>query len=255
MSDIALRARGLAKTYSTDGVEAAAIKDLDLDIRHGEYTVIMGSSGSGKSTLLFLLSGLDRPTAGTIDLSGRRIDALGETEMALLRRRGFGFVFQSLNLVSNLSVRENVLAAGYLGSRRREAVRERAAELLAALGIAELAERLPSQISGGQAQRAAMARALVNRPAILVADEPTGALNRASGLALLDCLDKVREGGQTIVMATHDLRGACRGDRVLFLRDGKVGGDLRFSDTESRDSRDLERREQLLFDWLSGRGW
>jgi putative ABC transport system ATP-binding protein len=254
MENVVLRARGLEKIYDAGEAGVVAIQGLDLDIHEGEYTVVMGSSGSGKSTLLFLLSGLDRVSAGSIEFAGQRIEGLDETRLARLRREGFGFVFQAINLVGNLSVMENILAAGYLGSATREGVRDKATELLKLLDIAELADRLPAQVSGGQQQRAAVARALINQPRILFADEPTGALNWTSGQALLDCLDKVSRAGQTILMVTHDLRSACRGERIVFLRDGKVGGEYHFAEAGLAAAPQAER-EKALFAWLQAMGW
>lgn len=254
MSDVILRARGLEKRYAKGEAEAAALRGLDIDLVAGEYAVIMGSSGSGKSTLLFLLSGLDRPSAGSVEFEGRRIDGLGEERLARLRRDGFGFVFQSVNLIGDLSLLENVLAAGLLGKGAREGLKGRSMGLLRLLGVEELADRLPAEASGGQQQRAAVARALVNRPRVLFADEPTGALDFTSGQALLDSLDEVSRAGQTIVMVTHDLKSASRGDRIIFLRDGMVGGEFRFRERGLGSASPAER-ERALFAWLSAQGW
>jgi putative ABC transport system ATP-binding protein len=217
-----LRARGLAKTYVADGVEVLALRGVDLDVAPGELVAIMGPSGCGKSTFLHLLGGLDRPTAGSIELDGRPVEGLSEADWAVLRRREIGFVFQFFNLVGNLTVAENVeLPARLVGASSDDARRHRE-ELLERLGVSARADALPSQLSGGQQQRVALARALVNRPTVLLADEPTGNLDSKSAAEVLALLREVRSGGQTLVLVTHDVRVAASADRVVSLRDGLV---------------------------------
>jgi putative ABC transport system ATP-binding protein len=162
-----------------------------------------------------------------------------------------GFVFQAFNLVPNLTLLENLLAAGYLTDAGKADIEQRAQKLLSDMGISELANRLPAQISGGEQQRAAIARALINEPKILFADEPTGALNSASGTRVLDQFSALAKDNQTIFMVTHDLKAACRGKRILFLQDGELKGEFRFE--AGMDS--LEQREESLFSWLSAQGW
>jgi putative ABC transport system ATP-binding protein len=225
-----LSARGLAKTYSSDGVDVLALRGVDLDVAAGELVAVMGPSGCGKSTLLHLLGGLDRATAGTIELAGRRVEALSEAEWAVVRRRDVGFVFQFFNLVGNLTVAENVeLPARLVGAPPTEA-RERAAELLERLGVSARPQALPSRLSGGQQQRVALARALVNRPAVLLADEPTGNLDSKSAGDVLRLLRELRGGGQTVVLVTHDARVAAVADRVISLRDGLVVDETRLEE-------------------------
>jgi putative ABC transport system ATP-binding protein len=217
-----LRTCGLAKTYSSDGVDVLALRGIDLDVSDGEFVAVMGPSGCGKSTLLQLLAGLDRPSAGTVELGGRRVEALSETEWALLRRREIGFVFQFFNLVGNLTVAENVeLPARLVGISPRDA-RARREELLDRLGVSARANTLPSRLSGGQQQRVALARALVNQPALLLADEPTGNLDSASAAEVLVLIREMHAAGQTTVLVTHDARVAASADRVLTMRDGLV---------------------------------
>jgi putative ABC transport system ATP-binding protein len=217
-----LSARGLAKTYVSDGIEVLALRGVDLDVAAGEFVAVMGPSGSGKSTLLHLLGGLDRPTAGTIELDGRALERLSERDWAILRRSQIGFVFQFFNLVDNLTVAENVeLPARLVGACPGEA-RVRREELLDRLGVSARAHALPSQLSGGQHQRVALARALVNRPAVLLADEPTGNLDSASAAEVVSLLRQLREEGQTVVLVTHDARVASAADRVISMRDGLV---------------------------------
>ncbi|MCK5135585.1 MAG: ABC transporter ATP-binding protein [Bacteroidales bacterium] len=232
-------------------MENTIISKLDLKVNEGEFTVIMGSSGSGKSTLLYLLSGLDHSTGGEIWFHDQPIHQKSEKELALLRRHSIGFVFQNANLVPNLTVWENILVAGYLNQGEKEGVRQRALSLLQQTGMEDLGQRLPSQLSGGQQQRCAIVRALINSPRILMADEPTGNLNSATSQTVLDIFDSFHQLGQTILMVTHDVKSACRGERILFFRDGDVADELRFD----RQDESLERREKLLTNWLLENEW
>ena len=228
-----LRAQGLAKTYSGDGIDVLALRGVDLEVGAGEFVAVMGPSGCGKSTLLHLLGGLDRPTAGSIELDGRRVESLSEAAWAVLRRRELGFVFQFFNLVGTLTVAENVeLPARLVGISPAEA-RRRREELLERLGVSARADTLPSRLSGGQQQRVAIARALVNRPAVLLADEPTGNLDSASAAEVLGLLRELKAEGQTLVLVTHDARVAASADRVLAMRDGLVVDETRLEDRQA----------------------
>ena len=217
-----LEARSLAKTYDTGGAKVFGLRGVDLSIERGEFVAIMGPSGCGKSTLLNLLAGLDRPTSGEVWLDGERIDELSETELARLRRRKVGFVFQFFNLVPTLSVVENVeLPLLLVGCRRGEA-RRSANELLNDLGIADKHSAAPALLSGGQQQRVALARALANTPDVVLGDEPTGNLDSAATREVLGLLRAARDRGQTLLVATHDARVAAAADRIVTLRDGLV---------------------------------
>jgi len=216
---------GLERTYETDGVAVAALRGVDLAVAEGEFVSVMGPSGCGKSTLLHLLGGLDRPTSGEVHLGGRRVDQLSEAAWALLRRRQVGFVFQFFNLIANLTVADNVeLPALLAGVPAREA-RRRAGELLERLGLEETARRVPGDLSGGQQQRVAIARALVNRPSVLLADEPTGNLDTAAAREVVAVLRERHADGQTIVLVTHDMRVASAAQRVVAMRDGRIVGE------------------------------
>lgn len=243
--------RNLKKVYLSDGVENKVISNLNLKIHDGEFAVIMGSSGSGKSTLLYMLSGLDEASGGEIWLQDQPIHQLSERKLALLRRQCTGFVFQSPHLVPNLSVLENILITGYLNGGDRKEVRRRAQNLLQQTGLQELSHRLPAQLSGGQQQRVAIARALINEPRVLLADEPTGNLNSASSQAVLDLLTTFHQRGQTILMVTHDIKSASRGQRILYFRDGDVVDEWRFQNGLT----DPEDREKRLTEWLLEKGW
>jgi putative ABC transport system ATP-binding protein len=217
-----LEARSLAKTYDTGGAKVLALRGVDLAIARGEFVAIMGPSGCGKSTLLNLLAGLDRPTAGEVRLDGERVDQLSETELARLRRRHIGFVFQFFNLMPTLSVVENVELPLLLVGRRRKDARRAANELLSDLGIGDKHAAAPVQLSGGQQQRVALARALANTPDIVLGDEPTGNLDSAAAREVLGLLRDARDRGQTVLLVTHDARAAAAADRVITLRDGLV---------------------------------
>ncbi len=249
-----MKAGGICRVFPQEGVDVQALADVNLELFENDFTAIMGASGSGKSTLLYVLSGLDKPSSGQVQFGGKRIDSLSEKAIAILRRKAFGFVFQSINLVQNLSIEENILVAGYLLKTSRAEVRERCRELLTAFGLAELSHRLPSQLSGGEQQRAAIARALINKPAILFADEPTGALNFANGQKVLDHLNAANDLGQTVVLVTHDMKTASRAKRIVLMRDGQVVDDFRFPDSLKDIASCLADREKALFAWLSERG-
>lgn len=212
--------RGVHKSYRGGGRDTHVLRGIDLDVAPGEWVAIMGPSGSGKSTLLHLVGGLDTPDDGSVLVAGEDIGRMSETQRALLRRRHVGYVFQFFNLVSDMSVADNVeLPLLLMGARRRDA-RTRARELLDELGIGDALDAAPSELSGGQQQRVALARALANRPAVLLADEPTGNLDTESARQVLALLREEHAAGQTIMMVTHDARVAAVADRVLVMQDG-----------------------------------
>jgi ABC-type lipoprotein export system ATPase subunit len=215
-----LRARGLRKEFGTGQGLVRAVDGVDIDIARGETVAFMGPSGCGKSTLLHLLGGLDRPSAGEVWLSGRRLDDLGEKALAKLRRTEVGFVFQSFHLMEELTAVENVELSALMAGRSPRAARRRAEELLDQLGLAGRAKFLPSALSGGQRQRVAVARALINEPTAVLADEPTGNLDSAATLDVLQLFETLHGSGQTLVIVTHDARIAATADRLITMRDG-----------------------------------
>jgi putative ABC transport system ATP-binding protein len=217
-----LEARNLAKTYETGAAKVLGLRGVDISIERGEFVAIMGPSGCGKSTLLNLLAGLDRPTAGEVWLDGDRIDGLSETDLARLRRRKVGFVFQFFNLVPTLSAVENVELPLLLVGRRRRAARQYANELMSDLGISGKEEAAPAELSGGEQQRVALARALANRPDVVLADEPTGNLDSAAARDVLGLFREAQSRGQTLLLVTHDASVASAAERVITLRDGLV---------------------------------
>ena len=217
-----LRAQHLSKSY-----HSPVLRDLDVSIEPGQFIAIMGPSGSGKSTLLHCLSGMDRPSAGSVLLGDIEITTMSEKELAALRLTRFGFVFQQAHLMTTLCLLDNIVLPGFLaGLRPRSEVTSRGEELMERMGIAELATSGVTEVSGGQLQRAGICRALINDPGIVFADEPTGALNSATALQILDLLGEIHASGTTLVMVTHDAQVAVRADRVLVLVDGRIVEDL-----------------------------
>jgi putative ABC transport system ATP-binding protein len=218
-----IRLDGVTKTYRSDG--PPALTDLSMGVAAGEVVAVMGPSGSGKSTLLNLIAGLDRPSAGTVTVAGRRIDALGESALARFRARHIGIIFQFFNLLDDLTVEDNVLLPAQLAGASRRQARVRADELLARMGLQEYRNAYPARMSGGQRQRVAIARALVNQPAVLLADEPTGALDTATGQEIGRLLRELNQAGQTLVLVTHDPELAERYTaRTVRIVDGRLAG-------------------------------
>lgn len=307
MKEILLRTENLSKSFSSGGILQHVLKNIDLELYDGDFTVIMGASGAGKSTLLYALSGMDTPTLGTVTFCGtcageagshgasrrdaasrvvssgdagshgascrdaasrvapsgdagshgsaphdRIISDLTPDQLAVFRRSFCGFVFQQIYLIDGMSVMDNVLAAGLLVNKDRKALVNRARELFQAVGILEETQRkFPTQISGGEAQRVGIVRGLINSPRILFADEPTGALNSKSGLEVLDTLTRFNRSGQSVVMVTHDMRSARRGNRILYLKDGAILGECLLGKYEHGD----EERHNKLSSFLEQMGW
>lgn len=219
---LVLRAARLTKTYATAAGQVAALSGVDVEFQPGRLTTIVGPSGSGKSTLLNLLAGFDRPTAGEVYLGGESLSRLGERELSGLRLQRFGFVFQSYNLVAVLNAWQNVALPLGLAGVDAAARRAKATALLARFGLEGRADHLPAKLSGGERQRVSLARALVNDPDVLFADEPTGNLDSRSGRAVIGALREVAAEGRTVVVVTHDLGIAEQADAVLELLDGRV---------------------------------
>ena len=247
-----IETKKLCKTFSNGGVQQHVLKNVDLEIYEGDFTVIMGASGAGKSTLLYSLSGMDKPTLGSVSFCGTEITKMNTDELAVFRRSNCGFVFQQVYLVESMSVLDNIMAAGLLVYRDKKTLAQKAGDLLKSVNIDEsLWHKFPSQISGGEAQRVGIARALVNDPKLVFADEPTGALNSHTGKAVLDTLTKFNEKGQSIVMVTHDITSARRGNRILYVKDGEIAGECNLGQYVTGD----KERHQKLNDFLAKMGW
>jgi putative ABC transport system ATP-binding protein len=253
MQNRLLRTEKLCKTFSSGGIQQHVLKNLDISLMEGDFTVIMGSSGSGKSTLLYALSGMDTPTLGEIHFEEQNISKLNNDQLAIFRRNNCGFVFQQVYLLDNMSVLDNALASGLLVSKNKRDIVAKAKQLLTQVGLDETSwGKFPSQLSGGEAQRAGIVRALINSPKIVFADEPTGALNSAASHDVLDVLTAVNQNGQSIVMVTHDIKTALRGDRILYLRDGVICGDLKLAAFHTDHN---QARQEKLKDFLAEMGW
>ena len=247
-----IETKKLCKTFSNGGMQQHVLKNIDLEIYEGDFTIIMGASGAGKSTLLYALSGMDKPTLGSVSFDGTEITKMNTDQLALFRRSNCGFVFQQVYLVESMSVMDNIMAAGLLVYRDKKTLAKKAGEILKAVGIDEtLWNKFPSQISGGEAQRVGIARALINDPKLVFADEPTGALNSQTGKAVLDTLTKFNEKGQSIVMVTHDITSARRGNRILYVKDGEIAGECNLGKYVTGD----KERHQKLSDFLAKMGW
>jgi putative ABC transport system ATP-binding protein len=217
-----IETRDLTKTFGNNGVAVRALRGIDLTVERGEFLALIGPSGSGKSTLMAILGCLDKPTSGSYEFDGERVDGLSNAELARIRNHKIGFVFQMYNLLPKASVLRNVeLPMLYAGVRRKER-RRRATELLERVGIPEKAKSLPSTLSGGQRQRVAIARALANDPAMLLADEPTGALDSKTGHEVLELFTELHRQGNTILIVTHDLSIAALASRQVEIHDGRI---------------------------------
>lgn len=220
---VAIEAQSLCKSFSLGKDEVEVLKDIDLQIKKGEFVSVMGPSGSGKSTLLYLIGGLDKPTSGNIMINGKELSVMKDKEQSIMRRRDIGFVFQFYNLVPNLNVEENVMLPILLDGKKVKDHKERLDEILELVGLADRRKHTPRELSGGQQQRVAIARALINEPEILLADEPIGNLDSKTGMevmALLQNINKVKS--KTIVQVTHSKEAAEYGNRIINVRDGRV---------------------------------
>ena len=251
MKNALIKTDKLCKSFVTGKTSNNVLKNVDLEIYEGDFTIIMGSSGSGKSTLLYTISTMDRPTSGTVTLLGKEISKLSEKEIADMRKKDVSFIFQSMNLLPDPTAFENVAYSGY-GTDSKENINKRALELLKKLGISEDKDKYPSEMSGGQQQRVAIARALIGKAKLIFGDEPTGSLNSAMGKQVLDILTELNKEGQSIVMVTHDIKAAARATRLLYLSDGKIAGDLNLGRYIPENRKE---REEAIFRYLNEHNW
>ncbi len=253
MKDVIISAKKLCKSFAANGVQNHVLTGIDLDVYKDDFTVVMGASGSGKSTLLYALSGMDRATSGEVIYNGKDLVKMSEKELTLLRRKDFGFVFQKMHLVSNMTMFENVVVPAYLDKNTpSQQTDEKANRLFESMGIAEVKTHLPSQCSGGEQQRCAIIRAVISEPSVLFADEPTGALNRRNTTEVLDLLTRLNEKGQSVFMVTHDVRAALRATRIIYIEDGTVSGELSLPPYESQQEKS---RETQVNSWLTSMQW
>lgn len=245
--------KDVCKTYMAGEQSVHAIRNLNCEIFKEDFTVIMGSSGSGKSTLLYLLSGMDGVSSGEVYFGSQAIHTMKEKQLLKMRQEQIGMIYQGIHLIPYLTLLENVVITGKLTEKRHTRALSKSQKLLETLQLVNEMNRLPAQVSGGQQQRGAVARAIVNDCSVLFADEPTGALNTSHGENILDILSGLSQSGKTVIMVTHDLKAACRGNRILFLKDGKFEGDLRLP--QFNKSEPVDEREQNLYQFLRQRGW
>lgn len=253
MKNKILEGKNITKTFSNTGSTNKVLDNVNIDIYDGDFTIIMGTSGAGKSTLLYALSGMDNISSGQILYKNKDISKLNEKQMANLRTNEFGFIFQQTYLVSNLSLFENITVAGYLSKEKKQKeIEERAIELLKQMKLEKAKDRIPSQVSGGEGQRTAVARAMINNPGLIFADEPTGALNKSNTEEVLNLLTNINKTGQSILMVTHDIKAAIRGNRLLYLEDGKIIGE---KDLPKFDEINLKQREEEVSKWLEDMSW
>lgn len=253
MKNAVLSAKELCKSFAHNGGQVHILQHVDFDLYESDFTVIMGASGSGKSTLLYALSGMDKATSGKVLYNGKDIVKMKENELSKLRHTDFGFIFQQMHLVSNLTLFENVAVSGYLNKGKSASdVRKRADKLLDQMSVSHIKDHLPTQVSGGEQQRCDVARAVINSPKILFADEPTGALNRKNTTDVLDLLTELNSDGQSVLMVTHDMRAALRANRILYLSDGKIIGELTLPPYKSEDEKS---RETQVNAWLTSLEW
>lgn len=246
-----LSVKNLVKSYREGGAEYRAVDHLDMEVNAGEFVIIMGASGSGKTSLLHLIAGLDTPDGGTIRYARTTdFERMGERARALFRRKNLGIVFQQQCLIPDLTVYENIMLPVMLRGNRNAAGKEAVLTLCERFGLREHVRKYPSQLSGGQQQRAAILRAVINRPPLLLCDEPTGSLNSAQSEMVMSLLNGLNRNGQTIILVTHDSRVAVRGGRVIYIADGHMEGELKFTDESP-----VKSREDALARFLRQRGW
>ena len=243
----------LCKSYHMKGYNNEVLKNIDFSMEDGEFAAVMGPSGSGKSTLLYSVSGMDEIDSGSVTFAGKEISSLKKKELSKIRLTEMGFIFQQMYMLKKLCIFDNIVLPGYQAGKDRNAVNERALELMRRLGIEDTASREINEVSGGQLQRACICRALINEPEMLFADEPTGALNSKSAGEVMKELININRSGTGILMVTHSVKIAAQCDRVIYLVDGTIRGDV-FLDKLEKDE-DIPLRDQWLNNWLMSQGW
>ena len=251
-----LEAKNLCKTYIVNKRQNNVLKNVNLTVSEGEMVAVMGPSGSGKSTLLYTVSGMDRMTAGEVLFDGKNIEKLNDKELAELRLDEMGFIFQQMYMLKNLTVLDNIILPACQSKKLAESRKEtvaRGQELMRKLGIIEVADNDISEVSGGQLQRACICRSMINKPRMIFADEPTGALNRTSSDEVMEELTKLNAEGTTIMLVTHDVKVAARCTRVLYIVDGNIKGEYNLD--RMKQVSELRDRERCVNNWLMEMGW
>ena len=251
-----LKVKDLCKTYIVNKRQNNVLRNVNLEVQEGEMAAIMGPSGSGKSTLLYAVSGMDGITSGKVDFFGKDISSLKAEEMSNLRLNEMGFIFQQMYMLKNLTVLDNIILPACQSDKIKESKKEtveRGQDLMRKLGIIKIADNDINEVSGGQLQRACICRSMINKPNMIFADEPTGALNRTSSDEVMDELTKINEEGTTIMLVTHDVKVAAKCSRVIYFVDGNIKGEYHFDGEDAKAS--LRERERTLSNWLMEMGW
>lgn len=249
-----LKVSNLCKTYIVNKRQNNVLRNVNLEIHEGEMVAIMGPSGSGKTTLLYTISGMDDVTAGKVNFFGKELTELDANEMSDLRLQEMGFVFQQMYMLKNLSIYDNIILPAYQGKKEdRKVIQERAKVLMQKLGINDVADNNVTEVSGGQLQRACICRSLINRPKIIFADEPTGALNKQNSFEVTKELARINNEGTTIMLVTHDMKVACICERVLYIEDGNIRDEISLDKYDGIS--DIRVRERKLNEWLIKMGW
>lgn len=249
-----LKVKNLCKTYIVNKKQNNVLRNINFEIKQGEMVAIMGPSGSGKTTLLYTVSGMDNITVGNIDFFGKEFNSLSDNEMSDVRLNEMGFVFQQMYMMKNLSIYDNIILPAYQSKKEnRKDINEYALKLMHKLGISKIADNDINEVSGGQLQRACICRSLINKPKIIFADEPTGALNRQSSSEVMEIFNKINEEGTSIMLVTHDLKVAAKCERILYIEDGNIKNEIQLGKF-SQDI-NIRERERKLSNWLMELGW
>lgn len=253
-----LEVKDLCKTYIVNKIQNNVLKNVNFSMEEGEFIAVMGPSGSGKSTMLYTVSGMDHLTAGEVIFCGKPIGSLNDKKLAELRLNEMGFVFQQMHMLRNLSIYDNIIVSAYQSEqgrtkKGRERINEHALELMRKLDIIDIADSDITEVSGGQLQRACICRALINKPKMLFADEPTGSLNSKASKEVMEEMNRINKEGTSILLVTHDVKVAAKTDKVLYIMDGNIQGELRLG--KYTDESSMRDRERLLNNWLLDMGW
>ena len=250
--------KDLCKTYIVNKRQNNVLRNVNMEIQEGEMVAVMGPSGSGKSTLLYAISGMDRPTAGSVSFFGKDLMKLDAAQMSNMRLDEMGFIFQQMYMLKNLSIYDNIILPAYQskngkGKEKRATINDRAKELMKKLGISEIAENDINEVSGGQLQRACICRSLINQPKMIFADEPTGALNQQNSKEVMKELNRINAEGTTVMLVTHDMKVAAKSDRVLYIEDGNIKGEITFG--KLGENGEIKERERRISNWLMEMGF
>lgn len=250
-----LKVIDLCKTYIINKIQNNVLRNVSFQINKGEMVAIMGPSGSGKSTLLYVVSGMDKLTAGKVNYFGKEISTLSTNEMSDLRLDKMGFVFQQMHMLKNLSIYDNIILPAYQSKKGndRKKINERARELMNKLGISEIAKNNINEVSGGELQRACICRSLINSPKMIFADEPTGALNQQNSREVMKELNRINQEGTTIMLVTHDIKVAVKCDKIMYIEDGAIKGEVDLGKFIEENS--FKERERKVNNWLMEMGW